>query len=46
MINEIKKEAEEKMKHSIEYLGDEFKGIRTGRANIAILDTIKRATFG
>ncbi len=46
MIKEVKKETDEKMKHSIDYLSEEYKGIRTGRANIAILDTIKPDPYG
>jgi ribosome recycling factor len=46
MIEKIKKEAESHMNDTIDFLRDEFKGIRTGRANIAILDTIKPDAYG
>ena len=45
-IDNIKKDSEKRMKHSVEFLIEEFKGIRTGRANIAILDSIQVDAYG
>jgi len=45
-IDNIKKDPESRMKHSVEFLIEEFKGIRTGRANIAILDSIQVDAYG
>ncbi|MEW6623250.1 MAG: ribosome recycling factor [Bacillota bacterium] len=46
MISEILKEAEERMKKSIEALRKEFASIRAGRANPAILDRIRVDYYG
>lgn len=46
MINEIKKEAEDRMAKSLVALGSAFNRIRTGRAHPSILDSITVDYFG
>jgi len=46
MINEIKKDAEERMSKSVDAMIDAFKKVRTGRANPAILDGITVDYYG
>lgn len=46
MIDEIKKDAEERMSKSIESLKTSFNKIRTGRAHPSILDGIKVSYYG
>lgn len=46
MINDIKKDAEARMKKCIEALDVAFKKIRTGRANPSILDNIRINYYG
>ena len=46
MLKEVVKKTEETMKHSIEHLQQELGGIRTGKANPALLDSIKVNYFG
>ena len=46
MINEIKKDAQERMKKSVESLEHAFAKIRTGRASPAILDSIMVSYYG
>lgn len=46
MINEIKKDADERMKKSLEVLGSQFAKIRTGRANAGLLDGIEVMYYG
>lgn len=46
MINDIKKDAEERMKKSVEVLGTNFNKIRTGRAHPSILDGISVSYYG
>ncbi len=46
MINELKKDAEERMKKSVEVLGHNFNKIRTGRAHPSILDTVRVNYYG
>lgn len=46
MINDIKKDAEARMKKSIEALETAFKKIRTGRAHPSILDTVMVSYYG
>ncbi|MFZ5722572.1 MAG: ribosome recycling factor [Pseudomonadota bacterium] len=46
MINDIKKDAEARMKKCIESLDTAFKKIRTGRANPAILDAVRVNYYG
>ena len=46
MINDLKKDAEERMKKSVEALGHNFNKIRTGRAHPSILDTIRVGYYG
>lgn len=45
-IDEILMETEEKMEKTIENLNDRFKNIRAGRANPAILDSVKVNYYG
>jgi len=46
MIEDIKKDAEERMQKSIGALLEAFKRVRTGRANPAILDNVKVDYYG
>lgn len=46
MINDIKKDAEGRMKKCIESLDVAFKKIRTGRANPSILDSVRVNYYG
>lgn len=46
MINDIKKDAEARMKKAIEALGNHFNKIRTGRAHPSILDGIMVSYYG
>ena len=46
MINEIKQEAQERMKKSAESLDTAFAKIRTGRAHPSILDSVMVSYFG
>jgi|TARA_R100000789_G_scaffold96092_1_gene97204 ribosome recycling factor len=46
VINDIKAEAEKKMKKSLEALGSAFNKIRTGRAHPAILDSVMVNYYG
>lgn len=46
MIEDIKGDAEERMKKSLEALGHNFNKIRTGRAHPSILDGIKADYYG
>ncbi|PRB76490.1 ribosome recycling factor [Pseudomonas sp. MYb185] len=46
MINEIKKEAQERMKKSVESLDGAFAKIRTGRAHPSILDSVMVSYYG
>lgn len=46
MINEIKADAEKRMKKSLEALGSAFNKIRTGRAHPAILDSVMVNYYG
>src|SRR5690554_6553909 len=46
MINEIKKEAQERMKKSVESLDSAFAKIRTGRAHPSILDIVMVSYYG
>lgn len=46
MINEIKQDAETRMKKSLEALGNAFNKIRTGRAHPSILDGITVSYYG
>lgn len=41
MINEIKQDAQERMKKTLEALDHAFAKIRTGRAHPSILDSVK-----
>ena len=46
MINEIKQDAQERMKKSLESLGNAFSKIRTGRAHPSILDGVMVSYYG
>ena len=46
MIEDIKRDAEQKMKKSLEALGHNFNKIRTGRAHPSLLDGIKVSYYG
>ncbi|MFP5383816.1 MAG: ribosome recycling factor, partial [Gammaproteobacteria bacterium] len=46
MINDIKKDADARMKKCIEALEVAFKKIRTGRANASILDSVRVNYYG
>ena len=46
MINEIKKDAQERMKKSVESLDHAFAKIRTGRAHPSILDSVMVSYYG
>jgi ribosome recycling factor len=45
-LESLKKETEQKMKHAIQSLGDEFKRVRTGRAQVSMLDGIRVDYYG
>ena len=46
MINDIKKDAESRMKKSVEALNSNFNKIRTGRAHPSILDAVTVEYYG
>ncbi|WP_075186725.1 ribosome recycling factor [Teredinibacter haidensis] len=46
MLNDIKNDAEERMKKSVEVLGVNFNKIRTGRAHPSILDSVSVNYYG
>jgi ribosome recycling factor len=46
VINDLKKDAESRMRKSVESLGAAFNKIRTGRAHPSILDTVRVAYYG
>ena len=46
MINDIKKDAEGRMKKAIDALGNNFDKIRTGRAHPSLLDGVKVNYYG
>jgi len=46
MIEDIKKDATTRMKKSIESLKQEFARMRTGRANVSLLDHVKVSYYG
>ena len=46
MIEDIRKDADQKMKKSLEALGHNFNKIRTGRAHPNLLDGIKVSYYG
>jgi len=45
-IEEIVLEAEERMEKSIALLADQFRGVRTGRANVGLIDSIRVDYYG
>src|SRR5258708_1660881 len=45
-IEEIVLEAEERMEKSITLLHDQFRGVRTGRANVGLVDSIRVEYYG
>lgn len=46
MINDIKKDAESRMKRSIDSLNEEFRRLRTGRAHVGLLEHITVDYYG
>ena len=46
MINEIQSDADQRMKKSVEALGNQFAKIRTGRAHPSILHSVKVDAYG
>lgn len=46
MINDIKKDAESRMKRSIDALSDEFRRLRTGRAHVGLLEHVTVEYYG
>ncbi len=46
MINDIKKDAEQRMKQSVEHLKTELSKVRTGRAHVSLLDHLKVDFYG
>lgn len=46
VINDLKKDAEDRMKKAVEVLGHNLNKIRTGRAHPSILDTIRVSYYG
>lgn len=46
MINDIKKDAENRMKRSIDSLNEEFRRLRTGRAHVGLLEHITVEYYG
>jgi len=46
VINDLKKDAEDRMKKAVEVLGHNFNKIRTGRAHPSLLDTIRVNYYG
>ena len=46
MINDLKKDAEARMRKSVEALGSAFNKIRTGRAHPSLLDTVRVTYYG
>jgi ribosome recycling factor len=45
-IEEIVLEAEERMEKSVALLGDQLRGVRTGRANVGLVDSIRVEYYG
>ena len=46
MLEEVKKTAESQMQNAIQSLGNELKKVRTGRAQVSMLDSIKVDYYG
>ncbi len=46
MINDLRKDAEARMRKSVELLGAAFNKIRTGRAHPSLLDTVRVSYYG
>nr|MBQ9021632.1 ribosome recycling factor [Eggerthellaceae bacterium] len=46
MLNQIKKEAEERMQRALDNLAEAFGAVRTGRANAMVLDRITADYYG
>lgn len=46
MLDQVKKEAEEKMKTAVASLQNELKKVRTGRAQVSMLDAVKVNYYG
>jgi ribosome recycling factor len=45
-LNEIYKSAQEKMQKAVESVDHEFNSLRTGRASVALLDTVHVSAYG
>src|SRR5206468_6642004 len=45
-IEEIVLEAEDRMEKSVTLLADQFRGVRTGRANVGLIDSIRVEYYG
>ena len=45
-LNNIYKQAEEKMARAIEALEHEFTGLRTGRASVGLIDNVQIEAYG
>ena len=46
MLEPLKKDLKDRMHKSVETVGREFQAVRTGRANIHLLDTVKVHAYG
>ncbi|MCK4461881.1 MAG: ribosome recycling factor [candidate division Zixibacteria bacterium] len=46
MLEEIYKETQERMKKSVDAVAREFNAVRTGKATVQLLDTVKVAAYG
>ncbi len=46
MINDVKKEAEQRMQHGIEALKEDLRKLRTGRAHAGLLETVMVEYYG
>jgi ribosome recycling factor len=46
MVDDVKRSAQEKMTKAITALGEEFKKVRTGRAQVSMLDSIRVNYYG
>jgi ribosome recycling factor len=46
MINQVLKETEDKMKHTLEGIAHEFNGIRTGKATPSLIEHIQVEVYG
>jgi len=46
MLDALKKDIKDRMHKSVEAVGKEFRAVRTGKANIHLLDTVKVHAYG